>query len=562
MTLRPYQKSLLDEFYKKVKPGFNTLMVLPTGGGKTYTFCTALKELNLPTCVIAHRHNLVGQMSLQLGRMQVPHRLICSDKSLLEITKAHRIHLGKVWFDPTAPVVCASVDTMIRRPTTIFRNIKFWITDEAHHLLKKNKWGRAIDMLPKDCIGLGVTATPMRADGKGLGAHADGFFHDMIIGPSGQQLIDDGYLSPYECAIINVDDLDFSDVEHGSDGDFKLTQLRTATKRSRILVGSMVKEYRKRSNGKLALTFCVDIEHAEKTLEQFQEAGIPSGIITGKTPILQQVETMRKFERGEILNLVSVDMFGEGVDIPSVNTVLLGRKTDSFPLFAQQVGRCLRPVYADGFDLNTREGRKAAIAAGPKPKALVLDFVGNVVPRHGVPTAAKQYTLDAREKRERQQPLSEDEKLKACAYEDCAKAYPAFMDACPFCGRRPQVSKGTSADVKEVDGDLTLLSVEAVEALTKETERIMRPPHLPTNLPRHVIMAIIKRHSARADAQKALRDAISLWGGVQVHKYGRSITEAQKLFYIRFGIDVLTAQTLGAREADELREKVENDYNI
>lgn len=552
--LRPYQQEIIQKVNALWESKSNVCMVLPTGAGKTRTASAIIQQAAVPTAVIAHRQELVSQLSLALAQNQIPHRLICSDDVLSQIARAQRMICGKVWFDPSAPTFVAGVDTLIKRTgDPSFAKVKLWVTDESHHLLRENKWGKGVDLFP-NARGLGMTATPCRADGKGLGRHADGVFDALIEGPTGKDLIEMGYLSPYEIAVCDPGDLDFSKVEHGADGDFKQNQLRTATKASRRLVGDIVGQYLKRAKGRLGLTFCVDIEHAEQTLQEYQRAGVPAALITGESSVMERTITMEKFRRRQILQLVNVDLFGEGVDVPGVEVISMGRRTDSFSLYSQQFGRALRPVYAEGWALGSDEERRAAILNGNKPKALIIDHVGNVI-HHRLPTSKRTWTLDRRERKSRNTELDTEDKLKVCLNLECAKPYPAFHIGCPFCGHQPQATvKAKSID--QVDGDLILLDEAVLREMNAEAERVMGTPHPPKGLPSYVVMAIIKKHGERTKAQQELRESIAMWGGVQTHGKGLSVREAQKLFYLKFGVDVMSAQSLGTREANELREKV------
>jgi hypothetical protein len=110
--------------------------------------------------------------------------------------------------------------------------------------------------------------------------------------------------------------------------------------------------------------------------------------------------------------------------------------------------------------------------------------------------------------------------------------------------------------VEQVDGDLVLLDDAALAEMHDEAERVMGIPYPPKGLPNHAILAIIKRHGERTKAQVTLREAIAAWGGVQTHINGLDLREAQKLFYLTFNVDIMTAQALNAKEATELTERV------
>src|SRR5690606_13770615 len=108
------------------------------------------------------------------------------------------------------------------------------VIDEAHHAAGGNKWVKAAALLP-NARALGVTAHALRADGQGLGRHADGIFDALVIGPHARQLIDRGFLTDYRM-LVPPSDVDFSDVKIGATGDYSAPQLRAATHRAKHLV--------------------------------------------------------------------------------------------------------------------------------------------------------------------------------------------------------------------------------------------------------------------------------------------------------------------------------------
>lgn len=550
--LRPYQRDILDQ----IPDDGNTLICLPTGSGKTYTFTTYIREMNLPTCVMAHRNELVGQMSLSLAHAGIPHRVLANDASVSSIAKAHRQTLGRCLIDPSASTICASVDTLVRRsPGKSFDQIRLWVIDEAHHVLLENKWGKAASMF-RNARGLGVTATPVRADGKGLGRNADGLFDRMIEGPSGDDLIDMGYLSPYELIGPPATDVDWKDIKIGASGDYVQKQLAAATKSSRTLTGDVVGTYLSRAANKLGIVFCVDIEHAEDITQRLKQCGVPAALVTARTPLLERISVMEKFRKREILVLVNVDLFGEGVDVPAVEIVIMARKTASFPLYSQQFGRALRPVYTEGMPLDTPEQRKHAIACGPKPVATIIDHVDNWR-QHLLPTSRRRFTLERGEKKGASN-VDSEYKLKGCANPACAKPYRAVLDKCPYCGHKPDKTPREGTKPEEVDGDLELIDLDLLRELQQRAERIMQPSEPPYGASRIVALSVHKKGVMKRDTQRYLRNAIAQWAGWKKQD-GLSTSEIQKLFYLKFRTDVLTAQTLGHRDADTLLEEVTND---
>ena len=337
MGLRPYQIAAKNATYAAWQAGHrNVLMVQPTGGGKTRTFSEIISEFNGPSVAIAHRQELVSQISLALGGYGVRHNIIAPEKTIRNIETLHMQKLGRRWVDRRAHTNVAGVDTLIRMDENdpLFKRTGLWVVDECHHNLKKNKWGRAVEMFP-NAYGLGVTATPIRADGCGLGSHADGVFDTMIMGPSPRALINAGYLTDYRI-FAPQSDLDLTNVDVGASGEYVAQQLRDAVHKSHI-TGDVVSNYLKIAPGKLAIVFAVDVEHATEISRAFRDAGVISEVVSGKTPDILRAEIMRRFEAREVSVLVNVDLFGEGVDVPAVEVVIMARPTQSFSLY------CLDP---------------------------------------------------------------------------------------------------------------------------------------------------------------------------------------------------------------------------
>ena len=134
------------------------LLVLPTGGGKTITFSDITADNVGPVCVIAHRQELVLQMSMALARERIKHNIIGANDTVKLASKQHLTELGSSFFDPRASVTVASVDTLKARINSLktwAATITLWVIDEAHHVLRANKWGEAALLFP-NARGLGV----------------------------------------------------------------------------------------------------------------------------------------------------------------------------------------------------------------------------------------------------------------------------------------------------------------------------------------------------------------------------------------------------------------------
>jgi DNA repair protein RadD len=554
--LRNYQWELEQAVYREwnAVPGTlrNVLAVCPTGGGKTRIFAKILADHVGISVAVAHRQELVGQMSMALADAGVQHRIIAPKAVVTSIIKKHRKKHGRTFYHSTSNVIVAGIDTLIRREEDWFSRVTLWVVDEAHHVLRTNKWGK-VSTLSKKAKGLGVTATPCRADGKGLGRHADGLFDVMVEGPSGRELIEMGYLSDYDVLCPIVDDIDFSQIEIGSTGDLKAPQLSKVTKQSKKLVGDIVQHYLRHARGKKGIVFAVDVEEATRIAAEFMAAGVRAQVVHGDTPDDARISIIEKFTEGALDVLVNVDLFGEGFDVPGVEVVSMGRRTLSFSLFSQQFGRSLRPVYAPGMPLDTPCQRKLAIACGPKPKALIIDHVGNVI-HHRLPDRKVPWTLDAREKRASSSQVSDEFAITACTNPICLKTYERYRVSCPWCGATPTVTPRSRPE--QVDGDLQLLTPEALEELRREVAKVDSPAKIPYGAAGYVAAGIQKKHLEKQRAQHELRGTIAAWGGWRKAE-GLTDRDAQRMFYERFGVDILSAQALGTKEALVLKEKVD-----
>lgn len=545
----------------------NVIAVLPTGGGKTVTLADIVSQHVGYACVIAHRQELVGQISLALARFGVRHRLI-APKAVIQFCVAQHVQeLGRSYFDANADVAVAGVDTLVSpgrqaQMSHWARRVTLWVMDEAHHILRDNKWGRAAAMFP-NARGLGVTATPERADGCGLGRHADGLMDTMVEGPTQRDLINAGWLTDYTI-YAPPSDMRIDDSAIGKTGDYSAPKLAAAAKESHI-VGDVVAHYKRLVEGKRGVTFAPDVDTASQIYLQYQNAGVPAQVVSGKTQDRIRAQAVRQLAKGELLQLTNCDLFGEGFDLPAIDAVSLARPTASFALFVQQIGRALRPVYAPGMPLDTPEQRKAAIAAGPKPRATVIDHVGNVV-RHAVArdcpetgelivdVCYRQWTLDAREKRSRS---SDAIPLTVCLNPTggpggtiCGKPYERVKPACPYCGYRPVPADRSRPEF--VDGDLHELDPRALQVILSQRDLPVKIPH---GADWKVAQAIRNRAQERGEAQHNLREMIAWWAAWQ-RVQGRSDSESYRRFYHLFGVDVATAQTLKRKEAEALTERV------
>lgn len=544
---REYQRELDRAIQAAWACGKRDVMaVLPTGGGKTVVFANIIERERGASVAIAHRQELVGQMSLALARNGVRHRVIGPTNVQAACVALHMAELGRHFIDPTARAAVAGIDTLVRMATKDPKNpwlaqVALAVTDEGHHVLSDNKWGKGLLLFP-NARGLAVTATPLRADGKGLGRHAHGIMDCLVEGPGMRDLIRQGYLTDYRI-FAPPTDLDLSDVPTTDSGDYSKPAAKKAVARSHI-TGDAVQHYLRIAPGKLGVCFANDIDHATKITQAFRDAGVPAELVTSNTPDAMRSQIMRRFRARQVTMLVNVDLFGEGFDLPALEVVIMARPTKSFGLYCQQFGRVLRVL----------EGKKWGI---------VIDMVGNVehfARTRGLPDTPQTWSLDAREKAPKGKP-SDAQPVRTClnvidkgleTEHICAAVYPRIEDACPDCGAAP-VPLGRASPA-EVDGVLHELDIGVLRALRREADAVMGPAPL-QDAAFPIARAAHRNHMERARAQQELRAVLQLWGGWQA-ALGCSVSKAQRKFFLRYGVDGLTASGFGTEAARTLAANV------
>lgn len=430
IQLREYQQSAATAIRVSFSTGHRApLLVAPCGAGKTVTFAYIAQraaERGNNTLILVHRQELLRQASRTLSTFHVEHGLIARGMTFYR-----------------HPVQVASVQTLVRRLHMLRWKPDLIIVDEAHHALGKNTWGNVLSHYSGAKI-LGVTATPERLDGRGLGTAADGFFDDLILGPSVSNLISLGYLSPP--VIYAPNSVDLSGV-HIRAGDYITSELTAAVDKPTI-TGSAVDHYRKYANREPAVAFCCSIAHAEHVAEQFRTSGYHAATIDGKLDDRSRRQRISDLGSGALNVLTSCEIISEGFDLPVVSVGIMLRPTQSLAMFIQQTGRAMRPYPG-------------------KTRALILDHTGGIY-RHGLPDDEREWTLSGKKRSAKK--TSDESTFPVRQCEQCYHVHrPA--PSCPKCGFTYPVQ---SRELDEVDGELQQIDPAEVRRAQKREQAMAK----------------------------------------------------------------------------------------
>lgn len=405
MNLRPYQISLIEQARELMKQGCKSILIQsPTGSGKTlltaHMLHTAVSK-GMRSWFVVHRKELIDQSSRAFKLEGLKHGYIAT---------GYGKHIG-------CSTQLATIQTLAKRYSA-YRAPNLIVWDECHHIAA-GSWKKIFEAFPNS-YHIGLSATPQRLDGQGLGK----FFSKMLQGPTVSWLIENGFLSKYKLyapSHVNLENV------HKRMGDYARDELSTAVDKP-VITGSAIEHYRKYAYGKRAIVFAVSVEHSKHIVEQFQKEGFNAKHIDGETSADERENSIRAFKDGNVQVLSNVELFGEGFDVPAMEVAILLRPTQSLGLYLQQVGRALR-VFED------------------KQHAVILDHVGNCE-RFGLPDQEREWSLEGRE-------------TKAGTYEVPVKICPRCFGAqvlakqCAFCGLvfpvQAREVETIAGELKEID---------------------------------------------------------------------------------------------------------------
>lgn len=412
VTLRDYQHEARASLVSAWKRGLRRLLaVAPTGAGKT-TIAADIVEgaasKGTPVLALAHRTELIDQLSERLALFGIPHGIIKSGRKPT----------------PGALVQVASVASMGRRaidPPGVI------IVDEAHRTLSPS-YLAILDRWPK-AIVIGLTATPVRLDGRGLGDVYEALIEATTIG----ELIARGLL--HRPRVFAPSEPDLAGVRTEG-GDYNRLQLAEASNKPK-LIGDIVSNWVRLAEGRRTVVFAASVEHSRAIRDSFMAAGYAAEHVGGDTPEDERAAILRRIASGETRIVCNYGVLTEGWDCPAVEVCILARPTKSLGLYLQMIGRVLR----------TLEGKLGA---------LVLDHAGATF-THGFATQPRIWTLDATPRRD---DLPSIRRCPACFA--VAELGPA---ECPECGAPyPAAKPKPASKVRTKEGDLVEPTEEQVAA--------------------------------------------------------------------------------------------------
>ena len=354
--LRPYQRKVIAEYDSARAGGHNRILVVaPTGAGKTIIGAAIIQQFVAKwqsVLVLAHRREIIGQTSSKLAANDIAHGIIQAGFSPRPMERVQIASIQTLWSRAMRS------DVMQLPPANLL------VVDESHHT-PANTYRAIIDAYP-DAILLGLTATPCRGDGRGLG----GIFETLIECPQVAELVSDGYL--VKTRVYAPIDPDLRGVAT-SKGDWVESQLAERMDRDK-LVGDIVTHWHKYGEHGRTVAFACSVGHSVHIRDEFLRSGVRAAHIDGNTPMDERDDILAQLTAGEIEVVSNCMVLTEGWDMPDVGCCILARPTKKMGLYRQMIGRVLRP-------------------APGKTDAIILDHSGAVF-RHGFAEDHVEWTLD------------------------------------------------------------------------------------------------------------------------------------------------------------------------
>lgn len=425
LELRDYQlKAVLGVRSEFVAGKRAVVLVSPTGSGKSVVASEIIRravEKGSTVLWIVHKRNLVHQMSGSLRRVGIEAGVI----------------MAGVESATNEPVQVGTVQTFSRRlqlddleRNRFFIKADLVIHDECHRAVSQQH-KRILDLY-KDKRILGLTATPCRADGRGLGEVFDSLV-DVVDIPA---LTDQGFLAPVKYYIPSEPDLAKIRIVRG---DYDVKELGKRANQPK-LVGDVVDNWLRLAANQPTICFGVNVKHSLALRDEFRKRGVNAEHLDARSTDDERDFVFAEIERGRVQVVTNVGLFQEGLDIPCVCCAVIARPTKSMGLYRQMAGRALRPQI----------GKVATI----------IDH-GGVVAEHGFLDEPIEWSLDgtkqAWNKPKREKAVKQPVVCSVCGYAFSGRS------VCPECG---SPVKTLAKAVEVVESDL----VEAKRSNRKDTE--------------------------------------------------------------------------------------------
>jgi DNA repair protein RadD len=297
MILRNYQDDGVTAIRSDLRAGVKRICyTLPTGGGKTaiYSYIAQKSsEKKNRVLILVHRKEILEQTLKALFRLGVVSGQIAAGRAATQ-----------------DGIQTAMVGTLVRRLGNM-RRPDLIITDECHHALEDNSWGKILRYW-SDVPNIGVTATPCRLDGRGLFES----FDSLIRGPSISALTSDGWLCP---PVLYRPPDEIAQQYHIKRGDFDTSEQVNAMS-GRKIVGDVIEHYREHLDGLPVVCFCISIEHSRLMAAQFERAGYRARVVWGNMPREEREAAIKGLADGSVQVVTSCDVISEGVAISGTST--------------------------------------------------------------------------------------------------------------------------------------------------------------------------------------------------------------------------------------------------
>ena len=337
LPLRDYQQRIVDDL---LHTHDNVLVTLPTGGGKTLTICEYIIQQALHTVVVAHRRELLEQFETLLQHTEELDYELYTVNKLVNFAGPDDNRVLKFLRPQVGMVVNGyEGEKEITTQHGVIQGRSKWgllVIDEAHRAAG-DSYVKIIERAQaKGYRIIGLSATPIRGDGKPLG-----FLFDRILqGPTHKELIDRGYIVPCGKIFSTPRPLNLSNIPVTA-GEYQLGKAGAFCSESRHKA-QVVDTWQKHASSRKTVAFCCTVNHCYTLAAQFRASGTKVEVITGRTPHKQRKTAIEMLRCGDTKVLITCLVFTEGIDIKEIDCIIIDRPTRLLNLWIQIVGRAAR----------------------------------------------------------------------------------------------------------------------------------------------------------------------------------------------------------------------------